>query len=106
MPKNKRPAPRKAEPSPEEKDDALTQSLCDMALELVEQEDGETMGDALKQMEADFQKLIRKCLNQKKDDILYESVERARDVDGGAWQFLKNSIEEAAGTIVFKRDEG
>jgi len=106
MPKNKRPVPRKIAPSPEEKDDALTQSLCNMALELVEQEDGESMADALKQKAIDFDKLIKKCLNQKKDDILYESLERARDADSGAWQFLKDNIEEAAGTIVFKRDEG
>ncbi|HEY8100529.1 MAG TPA: DUF2863 family protein [Burkholderiaceae bacterium] len=106
MPKNKRPVPKKSNPSPEEKDDAVTQLLCDLAIDLVEQEDGESMRDELKQRESEFHKLIRKALNQKKDDILYESLERAKYADSHAYQFLKDSIEEAAGTIVFKRDDG
>jgi len=106
MPKNKRPVSKKSNPSPEEKDEAITQLLCDLAIELVEQEDSESMGDVLKEKESEFHKIIRKALNQKKDDILYESLERARDEGSEAYQFLKESIEEAAGTIVFKRDDG
>ncbi|MGZ3238219.1 MAG: DUF2863 family protein [Burkholderiaceae bacterium] len=106
MPKNKRPVPKKSNPSPEEKDDAVTQLLCDLAIDLVEQEDGESMRDELKQKEGEFNKLIRKALNQKKDDVLYESLERTKYADINAYQFLKDSIEEAAGTIVFRRDDG
>lgn len=106
MPKNKRPVPKKTNPSPEEKDDAVTQLLCDLVIDIVEQEDGESMRDELKQKESEFNKLVRKSLNQKKDDILYESLERTKYADGNAYQFLKESIEEAAGTIVFRRDDG
>jgi hypothetical protein len=106
MSKNKHPVPKKSNPSPEEKDDAATQLLCDLAIDLVEQEDGESMRDELKQKESEFNKLVRKALNQKKDDILYESLERTKYADGNAYQFLKDNIEEAAGTIVFKRDDG
>lgn len=106
MPKNKRPAPRKSTPSPEQKDDAVTQLLCDLAIDLVEQEDHEAMHEELKQKEHEFRRLIKKALNQKKDDVLYESIERARDADSHAYQFLKDHIEEAAGTIVFRRESG
>lgn len=106
MPKNKRPAPKKSSPSPEEKDNAVTQLLCDLAIDLVEQEDHASMQDALQQKEHEFRKLVKKALNQKKDDVLYESIERARDADDDAYRFLKDSIEEAAGTIVFRRDNG
>ncbi len=106
MPKNKRPVPKKSGPSAEEKDEATTQQLCDLAIDLVEQEDHESMHDELKLKEDTFRKLIKKALNQKKDDVLYESIERAREADSHAYQFLKDSIEEAAGTIVFRRDNG
>lgn len=106
MPKNKRPASKKSNPSPEEKDDAITQLLCDLAIDLVEQEDGESMRDELKQKESEFHKIIKKALNQKKDDILYESLERAKYADSNAYQFLKDRIEESAGTIIFRRDDG
>jgi hypothetical protein len=106
MPKNKRPPPRKSVDSPEEKEDALTQKLCDLAIDLVEQEDSESMTDSLKQAENDFQKIIRKCLYQKKDDVLYEALERTKYADSSAYQLLKDSIDEASEIIVFRRDEG
>lgn len=106
MPKNKRPVPRKSSASPEDKEDALTQKLCDLAIDLVEQEDSETMSASLKQAENDFHKLIKKCLYQKKDEILYAALERAKYADSGAYLFLKGSIEETSETILVGRDDG
>jgi hypothetical protein len=105
MPKNKRPPPKKSDESPEEKEDALTQKLCDFAIDLVEQEDNESMTDSLTQTENDFQKLIRKCLYQKKDDILYEALERIKYADIDAYRLLNDRVAEASETIVFRADE-
>ncbi len=104
MQKNKRPAPRKSSESAESKEDALTQMLCDLAIELVEQEDSESMSDSLKQKEIDFQKIIKKSLQQKKDDILYTALERTQYADSGAWRFLKEAIEETSEIILIRRD--
>lgn len=104
MPKNKRPVPRKANDTPEDKDDAVTQSLCDLALDLVEQEDSASESEALRLKEVEFQRLIRKNLNQKKDEVLYESIERAKYEDVGAYQFLRSHIEEAASTVLIRRE--
>ncbi len=104
MPKNKRPVPRKSQPTPEDKDDALTQSLCQLALDLAEREDGESMSESLREQEQELQKLVRKVLHQKKDTVLYEAVELARDEDVGAYQLLRASIEEAAATVLVRRE--
>ena len=104
MPKNKRPVPRKASITPEERDHAVTKQLCDLALDLVEQEDGEQMSAVLRQKEADFQKLIKKTLTHKKDEVLYEAIDRATYEDIGAYQFLRSQIEEAAATMVIRRE--
>ncbi|CDG81278.1 hypothetical protein [Janthinobacterium agaricidamnosum] len=103
MPKNKRPVPRKSSNTPEDKDEAFTQSLCDLALDLVEQEDSDTKSEELRQKEIDFQRLIRKNLNQKKDEVLYDAIERAKYEDVEAYQFLRSNIEEAASTVVVRR---
>jgi len=88
MPKNKRPVPRKPTVSPQEKDDALTHKLCELALELAEQEDSDTLSDALRQRNSDFNKLVKKTLYQKKDEILYEALERSKYADIGAYRLL------------------
>ncbi|MES2742669.1 MAG: hypothetical protein V4754_17230 [Pseudomonadota bacterium] len=104
MPKSQRPVPRKSPATPEDKDHALTQSLCQLALEVAEQEDGETLGAALGEQAQQLQKLVRKLLHQNKDTVLYEAIELARDEDVGAYQLLRASIEEAAATVVVRRD--
>ncbi len=104
MPKNKRPVPRKASDTPEDKDEAVTQSLCDLALDLAEQEDSDTMSELLRQKEVEFQRLIRKNLNQKKDEVLYDAIERAKYEDVGAYQYLRGHIEEAASTVLLRRE--
>jgi hypothetical protein len=106
MAKNKKPAPRKSSGSAEDIADTLTQNLCDLAIDLVEQEDSDTMTEALKQKEIDFQKLIRKLLNQKKDEILYSALERARHADSGAYLLLRERLAEASETLRMRRDDG
>ena len=106
MPKNKRPTPRKSAASPEARDDALIQQLCDLSIDLVEQEDSESMSDALKQQESDIYKIIKKSLQQKKDDVLYEALDRLKHADYAAYQLLKERIEEAAEVVLIRRDEG
>ena len=104
MPKNKRPVPRKSSNTPEDKDDAVTRMLATMALNLAEQEDSATQSTVLAEQAVEFERLIRKCLNQKKDEVLYEAIERAQDEDIGAWQYLRSHIEEASSVTVIRRD--
>ncbi|MGH8807211.1 MAG: DUF2863 family protein [Noviherbaspirillum sp.] len=106
MSKSKRPPPGKSAESPEEQEDALTRNLVELALDLAGQEDRASMTASLQQKETDFQKLIKKCLHQKKDDILYEALERAKYEDSDAYPFLKGRIDEASEIILFRRDEG
>ncbi|CAN5280059.1 hypothetical protein BH11PSE11_BH11PSE11_07390 [soil metagenome] len=110
MPKNKTPSPRKSGEkslnASEEKQDVLIQRLCDLAIDLVEQEDREAMPDALLEKQDEIRKLIRKCIYQKKDTVLYEAIERVQYADSDAWQFLKMSIEDASAAITVRRDEG
>jgi hypothetical protein len=106
MPKNKRPAPKKNNAPIEEKGEAVARLLCDLAIELVELEDLASVDEQAREKKAEFQKIIRKALSQKNDETLYDSLEQTRDADNHAFHFLKEQIEESAGSRVFKRDEG
>jgi hypothetical protein len=105
MPKNKRPIPRKSSETAQDKDDLVAQSLADLALDLAEQEDSETsdaMSAQLRQKEIDFHKLIKKTLHQKKDEVLYDAIERAKYADVGAYQHLRSSVEEASAVALIR----
>jgi hypothetical protein len=104
MPKNKRPVPRKSNETAEDKDEALTKTLCDLALDLAEQEDSVLMSEALRLKLAELHKLIRNTLNQKKDEVLYGAIERAQYEDVDAYQFLRGHIEEASSTVLIRRE--
>ncbi|AMP00853.1 hypothetical protein CAter282_3030 [Collimonas arenae] len=114
MPKNKRPVPRKASESnksnewADDKDEIQTQALCDLAIVLAEQDDSEDAAEieARRQSHADLHKVIRKSLQQKKDEILYDAIERTRYADSDAFQFLKTTIEEASEVLLVRRDNG
>ncbi len=82
------------------------QTLCDLALDLAEQEDSESMSDALRQKESEFNKLVKRSIFQKKDEILYEALERTKYADIGAYQLLKERIEEASEVVVTARADG
>ena len=104
MPKNKPPVPRKATITPEERDEAVSKQLCDLALDIVEQEDSDTQSELLRQKETEFHKLVVKALNQKKDGVLYEAIDRATYEDVGAYQYLRAQIAEAASSLTIRRD--
>ena len=104
MPKNKRPAPRKSSNSPEDKDEAVARMLSTMALNLAEQEDSESQGTVLAEQAIEFGRMIRKSLNQKKDEVLYDAIERAKYEDVGAYQYLRSQIEEASSVVVIRRE--
>ncbi|MEN3367829.1 MAG: hypothetical protein V7606_5103 [Burkholderiales bacterium] len=105
MAKTKQPAKKKSSGSAEDRDDVLAQKLCDLALDLIEREDYETLPDELKQKETDFRKIIRKSLHQKKDELLFEALQLTEDEDSDAYLLLKNSVEEASGVIVVRDDQ-
>ena len=104
MPKNKRPAPRKSSNSPEDKDEAVARMLSTMALNLAEQEDSDSQGTVLAEQAVEFGRMIRKSLNQKKDEVLYDAIERAKYEDVGAYQYLRSQIEEASSVVVIRRE--
>lgn len=120
MPNIKRPSPPSAALTQEEKDDALVQQLCDLAVESYEasaQADDDADDDkagadaadgeaAAVSPSAQLLKIIRKCLNRKQDDILYEAIERSKYADLDVWQRLKEQIEEAAAVTVIRREQG
>lgn len=104
MQNKKRPAPRKNNTPPEDHDDVLSDALCALALELAEQEDAETEGAELRRKHNDFVRLVRKYVQQQKDELLYTAVMQARDEDVAAWRLLRETVEEAAGTVHVRRD--
>ena len=87
------------------------QQLCDLSIELGEQDNSDTdipspQSDEAKQQERDIHKIIKKSLQQKKDDILYETLDRLKHADSAVYQMLKARIEEAAEVVLMRRDEG
>lgn len=104
MPKNKRPAPRKNSTPPEEKEEFLAGALCAAALELAEQEDSDSLSADLRQKAAEFPRVVRKYVQQKKDELLYSAIELARYEDVDAYRLLRDTVEEAAGTVLIRRE--
>lgn len=103
MPKNKRPVPRKSAVPPLEDDDVLARQLADMALAVASEE-----GDAaaIGARDVEFGRLVRNALRKKNDDVLYGAIERARYTDALAYQLLRERVEEAAGTVSLRRENG
>ena len=108
MPKNKRPVPRiprKAAADQVEDADLLAQALADLALALSEAEHAEEEDqEALGAKEVEFGRLLRNALRKKNDEVLYGAIERARDADVGAYQYLRSHIEEASATLVLRKE--
>lgn len=109
MPKNKRPVPRKSANSPELKDEQQTTELCALALDL---SDGQFNHDIvaestradLAQKALDFQRLLRKLLNQGKDEVLYGAIELARDESVDGYRYLRDAVEEGAASLLLRRE--
>jgi hypothetical protein len=101
MPKNKPPVPRKSA-AVEDDEDVMAQALAELALEIVEPEEGDAAD--LRQKETALAHLVRNALRKKKDDVLYGAIERAKYEDLAAFQHLRAHIEEASATMVIRRD--
>lgn len=102
---------KKPRESEEDKDEATTLTLCELAAALarVEAEGtasaGDDAGDSAEQ-EAAFRKLIKRSLHQKKDEVLYDALARTQSLDARAGLLLKHAVEEAAEATVIERAEG
>jgi hypothetical protein len=105
MPKNKRPVPRKSQPPAQEDDEVQAARLAELALALSEAEHVEPDdAAALAGQQDEFGKLLRNTLRKRKDEVLYGAIEAARDTDVGAYQFLRAQIEEAAATLLLRKE--
>ena len=102
MPKNKRPVPRKSSVAPEDDTDVMAQTLADLALDIVEREEGDAA--ELRRKEEEFGRLLRNALRKKNDEVLYGAIEHARFTDVGAWQYLRTQVEDVAATVMIRRD--
>lgn len=108
---NKAKSPKTAKPNvpsavADEQDDALVRKLLRLALDLRDLDDYSTLSDELKKKKSELRKLVRKCLQQNKDAVLEEALERTEEEDGGAYGVLKANVEELSEVIVFRRDSG
>jgi hypothetical protein len=93
MPKNKKPVPRKPAAPQEEDDEVLARQLAALA-----QAAGTPDADE------EMQRQIRNALRKKNDDVLYGAIEEARYADPAAYQLLRDAIEEAAATVLLRRE--
>jgi hypothetical protein len=103
MPTPDKTAPKKPRESEEDKDEATTLALCDLAMTLALDE---ARGGAADQESIDFHKIIKRSLHQKKDEVLYDALARAETLDHRAAIFLKAALEEAAEVTVIERADG
>ncbi|MDB5777038.1 MAG: hypothetical protein JWP38_3171 [Herbaspirillum sp.] len=104
MPKNKPPVPRKNKVSSEDDEDAMVQQLCDLANRLAELQ---RAGAAVEtEIQGALQKAIRKCLQRKQDDILYESLESCKYADIDAYRVLKDVMDETSAVSLIRPEQG
>ncbi|MES2831744.1 MAG: hypothetical protein V4695_07110 [Pseudomonadota bacterium] len=108
--KNVSKRPRESE---EDKDEATTLSLCELACALAPEAAGirpvshnETKQALRRQQDSDFRKLIKRSMHQKKDEVLYDALVRTETVSRDASCFLKQAIEELAEITLIERTEG
>ncbi len=106
MPIPDKTAPRKPRESEEDKDEATTLTLCELALAVAVNDGRGEDDDERRQQRLDFQKIIKRSLHQKKDEVLYDALARTETLDHRAGLHLKEAIEEAAEVTVIERAEG
>lgn len=73
-------------------EEAAVRGLTDLALECARK----------KADLADLQREVRKHLLKKHDDVLYDALEEARDMADGTHALLRETIEEAASTVLLR----
>lgn len=106
MQKNKRQNQGKAAASPEELDDTLAHTLSSLAVDLAAQGDRVSKDANEEVRKSDLERIIRKCLQQKKDEVLRDALERTYEEDSDAYVQLKECTEELSEVVVFRRDDG
>ena len=99
-------APKKLRESPEDKDEATTEALCDLALAVTRNQARRNPSELAEQQGIDFHKIIKRSLHQKKDEILYDALARTETNDPQAALTLKLAIEDAAEATVIERADG
>lgn len=105
MPENKRPVPRKSakKAGPVDDDDALAQSMADLALDVSVPEGDDDA--AVDQKDDDLTRMVQNALRKQNDAVLYDAIERARFTDVSAYQLLRMKVEEHAGAMFVRRDD-
>lgn len=106
MKKNKHTSGSKPAAQTEDRSEALADRLVELAIDLRESDIYSTLPDALHKAQADLRKTIRKCLQQKRGQVLDEALERTFEEDAQAYRVLRENVEELSGTVLFRRDEG
>ena len=122
MPPPEKNTVRKPRESEEDKNEATTLLLSELAIALAGGPTGSAnaAGDAMvgdtqadsdpgssaSEQAATFRKLIKRSLHQKKDEVLYDALVRTQERDAAAGLLLKQALEEAAEATVIERAEG
>lgn len=109
MSKSKRPSAAKsskaapqAEPAEYELDEVWVEKLANLAVELATEDE---TSPELPNKQHDLRRMLTKSLRQQQDDVLYEALDRARDLEADAYPYFREMIEEAAETVFFTRHE-
>jgi hypothetical protein len=87
-------------------EDKAAQTLTGLALDLTELDDYATVPEELKKKQNDALRLIRKCLQQKRDAVLGEALDRVYEEDPIAFDYLKGQIQDASENVIFRREDG
>lgn len=85
-----------------ELDEGLIEKLANLAVELATEDEA---SPSLPNKQRDLRRMISKSLRQQQDDVLYEALERARELNADAHHYFREMIEETAETVFFTRNE-
>ncbi len=99
-------APDKHAHGNDERDETLTDRLIELAVELRDVDLYASLSEDKTKALAALRKTIRKCLQHTREQALDEALESAYEKDAKAYQVLRESVEEQAGTILLRRDSG
>jgi len=108
MPKNKRPVarkPQKSNAAAEDNGDALIAKLCELAADLAEPDEAQP-DEVARRLEGELNRLVKRCIHQKKDEILYEAQLRLSEDNEESFRLLKQRVEEASEVLVTARADG
>lgn len=101
-----KPHSNKPQQTPEEKDAAMVQELCVLAEAIVGRQGRKPKPVQVEEAREELGKLIRRCLIKKKDEVLYEALERLSRVDDRICAALKELIDESSGVMVTRDADG